>query len=64
LESVFSKLAIRAIGFEIGLESDGCNTYDGPPISIFPRCFIIRSLDLVKILSWVVQLYLHNAQRA
>jgi hypothetical protein len=62
-ESVFSRIAIRAIGFEIGLECDGCNTYDGPPI-IINRYFIIRSLNLLKILSRVVQLYLHNAQWA
>jgi hypothetical protein len=56
-------LAIRAIGSEIGLECDGGNTYDVLPTHPY-RYFIVRSLNLLKILRRVVQLYLHNAQWA
>ncbi len=56
-------LAIRAIGSEIGLECDGGNTYDVLPTHAH-RYFIVRSLNLLKILRRVVQLYLHNAQWA
>jgi hypothetical protein len=48
-ESVLSRLAIRAIGSEIGLECDGGNTYAVLPI--IPITYvIIRSLNLLKIL--------------
>ncbi len=46
-ENVFSMLAIRAIGSEIGLKYDGGNTYDGFPTHP-KRYFIVRSLNLLK----------------
>jgi hypothetical protein len=56
-------LAIRAIGSEIGLECDRGNTYDGGNTTHPNRYYIIRSLNLLKILKRVVQLYLHNGHR-
>jgi hypothetical protein len=56
-------LAIRAIGSEIELECDGGNTYD-VLLTQPKRYCIIRSLNLLKILRQVVQLYLYNAQWA
>jgi hypothetical protein len=54
-------LAIRAIGSEIGLECDRGNTYDGGNTTHPNRYYIIRSLNLLKILKRVVQLYLINS---
>jgi hypothetical protein len=56
-------LAIRAIGSEIELECDGGNTHD-VLLTQPKRYCIIRSLNLLKILRQVVQLYLYNAQWA